>query len=760
MNVKEDSLFRVGYSSISSINASHLSWQETPIKKQRTEEEYFNDDDEEDLSAKKRKSQSDEMDLPYQPAPGSPGAAAAKEESDSEEDPLDAFMANLEQDVKKRGLNKVEASVTASSTATKKPKEMKGTRVDIEEADDEESYYKWLEDNPNAGRGPEDEDLAVEYDADGNPINPPHSKYIDPLPPIDHHAIKYEPFEKNFYNEHPDIASLSIIQVLDLQQKLGLNISGAIPPKPVTSFGHFGFDEPLMKAIRKSEFTQPTPIQAQGIPALLSGRDVIGIAKTGSGKTAAFLWPMLVHIMDQPRLSRGHGPIGLILVPTRELATQIYSEAKKFGKVYDLKVVCAYGGGSKWEQSKDFESGAEIAIATPGRMIDLIKMKVTNLERVTYLILDEADRMFDMGFETQVRSICDHVRPNRQCGLFSATFKKRIERLARDSLSDPIKIVQGSIGEASEDVKQIVKVMEVGGFKWNWLLNNLVEFTSTGSVLIFVTKKQNCEELAHNLHLKQIECRCIHGDLHQSERNEIIQKFKKKEFDILVATDVAARGLDISHIRTVVNFDVARDIDTHTHRVGRTGRAGIKGKAYTLITEKDKEFAGHIVRNLEAANQDVSKDLMDLAMKSSWFRNSRFKRGRGKGCQVDRPGLGMGSSSSSSSSTLSSFPALGHEQYAYGDSSAPKEVTASGESRISGLKMAFKHQYMSKFQKASNSEESDIGPAGVHPSIQEQMMPPPPGIGSPLAPQPQPPPSSMGSTNDAPRERKRKSRWE
>ena len=134
----------------------------------------------------------------------------------------------------------------------------------------------------------------------------------------------------------------------------------------------------------------------------LSGRDCIGIAKTGSGKTAAFLWPLLVHIMDQPRLVKGDGPIGLILVPTRELAMQIYSEARKFGKVYDLNVVCAYGGGNKWEQSKTFEAGAEIAIATPGRMIDMIKMKVTNLQRVTYLVLDEADRMFDMGFEPQV----------------------------------------------------------------------------------------------------------------------------------------------------------------------------------------------------------------------------------------------------------------------------------------------------------------------------------------------------------------------
>ena len=192
-------------------------------------------------------------------------------------------------------------------------------------------------------------------------------------------------------------------------------------------------------------------------------------------------------------------------------------------------------------------------------MIDMIKMKVTNLERVTYLVLDEADRMFDMGFEPQVRSICDHVRPDRQSQLYSATFKKRIEKLARDVLTDPIKVVQGEVGVVAENVSQNVKVVPLGGHKWQWLVKSLVEFMSEGSVLVFVTKKQNCEELAHNLKVKaEIDCRCLQGDMFQTERNEIISSFKKKEFPVLVATDVAARGLDIPHIRNVINFDVAR----------------------------------------------------------------------------------------------------------------------------------------------------------------------------------------------------------
>lgn len=255
-----------------------------------------------------------------------------------------------------------------------------------------------MEENPNAGVIDEGSDNEIEYDEDGNPIAPLRRREIDPLPTIDHSEIEYKPFEKNFYVPHEEIANLSRSKVDELRQTLGVKVTGPVPPKPVASFAHFGFDEALIKQIRKSEYTQPTPIQSQAIPAALSGRDLIGIAKTGSGKTAAFVWPMLVHIMDQKELDPGDGPIGLILAPTRELSLQIYNETKKFGKVYNINVVCCYGGGSKWEQSKALEQGAEVVVATPGRMIDMVKMRATNLRRVTYLVLDEADRMFNMGF--------------------------------------------------------------------------------------------------------------------------------------------------------------------------------------------------------------------------------------------------------------------------------------------------------------------------------------------------------------------------
>lgn len=650
-------------------------------RRARNEDEYFDDDDE-------------EGDLEYQPAPGSPGADDKNKDGSDSDDPLDAFMADIEAEVK--------GKMKEGKEHKEKPKEKKkdkGVRDDIENEDVQEAFFRYMEENPMAGVILDEDETGIEYDADGNPIIPEKNKMIDPLPPIDHTEIDYKKFEKNFYQEHEEISKLTQSQVDELRNKLGLRVSGFAPPNPTSSFAHFGFDDELMAVIRKSEYTQPTPIQAQGVPIILNGRDIIGIAKTGSGKTATYLWPLLVHIMDQKELEPGDGPIGLILAPTRELSQQIYHEAKKFGKVYNINVVCAYGGGNMYEQTKACQEGAEIIVATPGRLIDLIKKKSTNLQRVTYLVYDEADRMFDMGFEPQVRSIANHVRKDRQSLLFSATFKKKVERLARDILLDPIRVVQGEAGEANEDVTQYIEVLPAGPAKWTWLVKNLVRFTSIGSVLIFVTRKSNSEELATNLRTRDFSLGLLHGDMGQVERNEIITAFKRKEMPILVATDVAARGLDIPYIRTVVNYDVARDIDTHTHRIGRTGRAGEKGYAYTLLTEKDKDFAGPLVRNMEVANQYVPKALMDLALQNPWFNKSRFKQGKGKKLNVggkglgfkERPGLGAESCTRTQDSTsMASFRGVG-------TSAGPQS------DRMSAMKQAFSAQFRSNFVAAADN---------------------------------------------------------
>ncbi|KAM7358311.1 ATP-dependent RNA helicase DDX42 [Cochliomyia hominivorax] len=718
---------KYGYSTLESISQFSNSQNYLGKRKACTEDDYFDDEDEQ---------------VPQQayiPAPGSPGyQKSSNQDSDSEEDPLDQFMAGIEKQVEKEKVRRESNAVTNVGASSN---QIKGVRGDIDEEDDEESYYRYMEENPQAGLKDEGSDVEIEYDEDGNPIAPPKNKNIDPLPPIYHSDIEYESFEKNFYTPHEDIANLDEEKVRDLRKTLGVKVTGPEPPKPVTSFAHFGFDESLMKAIRKAEYTQPTPIQAQAIPAALGGRDIIGIAKTGSGKTAAFIWPMLVHIMDQRVLKPGDGPIGLILAPTRELSLQIYNEAKKFGKVYNINVVCCYGGGSKWEQSKALEQGAEIVVATPGRIIDMVKMKATNLRRVTFLVLDEADRMFHMGFEPQVRSICNHVRPDRQTLLFSATFKKRIERLARDVLADPVRIVQGDLNEANQDITQYVYVFPNPMQKWNWLLLNLVRFLSEGSVLIFVTKKADAESVANNLMAKEYNCLLLHGDMDQADRNKVITQFKRKECDILVATDVAARGLDIPHIKNVVNYDIARDIDTHTHRIGRTGRAGEKGTAYTLVTEKDKEFAGHLVRNLEGADQQVPEDLMELAMKSSWFRSSRFKQGKSKKPSGNHTGLGYRERSSfgSKSSTSNSGTSF---------TSTSKSLSSAGPAtdRYAAMREAFRSQYQSQFKPSSDRTWEETVPES--------------GVFAAPAPPPPPPAASQNMSTQGDKRKNKKSRWD
>ncbi|XP_063712910.1 uncharacterized protein LOC134841057 [Symsagittifera roscoffensis] len=685
------------------------------------------------LPTRKKKDYFDEEsdeDLPYQPAPDSPTrTGAANSGSDDEEDPLDAFMSGIDSEVKRQEKEdkkkvaqvsadgKIEAEVVISG-GSGKGQQPQAVRTDLEEEDVEESYYRYMQENPTAGLLPGEDLPEIEYDEEGNPIIE-KKKHIDPLPPLDHKQIEYSPFERYFYNEHPEIAGLSNREGKSLRFKLGINASGTFVPNPVCSFAHFGFDERLLSVIRKSEYTQPTPIQAQAIPVALSGRDLIGIAKTGSGKTAAYLWPMIVHIMAQPQLRKLDGPIGLICAPTRELSLQIYSEAKKFGKAFGLRVVCAYGGGNKYEQCKALNEGAEIVVCTPGRLIDCIKASATNLKRVTLLVFDEADRMFDLGFGPQVRSIAGHVRPDRQALMFSATFKPKVENLAKVVLNNPVRIVQGEVGDANEDVTQHVKVFSSKEERFKWLSSCIVSFLASGQVLVFSTRKADAEDLAAQLKRRDFDCVLLHGDMHQYDRTEMITKFKQGHCRLMVATDVAARGLDIPSIKTVVNFDPARDMDTHVHRVGRTGRAGEKGDAYTLLQKpQDAFFASQLVQSLEASHQIVPQELIDLAMFSS-----KFRKGEGdKGFNAQKLHLGLGYATSSSSSKPSSRfsqdndPSSSGQTVASARAALNQKVSPSAgilgsagprgpqSGRMSMMRSQFSKQFQSSFRSASSED--------------------------------------------------------
>ncbi|KAL8054665.1 hypothetical protein ABFX02_04G007100 [Erythranthe guttata] len=600
----------------------------------------------------------DERDTSNEDVPNKNDGAAADED---EIDPLDAFMEGLQEEMK--------------AAPPPKPKEKLDKYKDDVEDDPMESFLRAKKDLGlqlaadalHAGYNSDEEVYAaakavdagmIEYDSDDNPIVVDRKK-IEPIAALDHSSIDYEPFNKDFYEEKPSISGMSDQDVIEYRKSLSIRVSGFDVPRPIKTFEDCGFSLELMKAIAKQAYEKPTPIQCQALPIVLSGRDIIGIAKTGSGKTASFVLPMVSHIMDQPELAKEEGPIGVICAPTRELAHQIYLEAKKFSRAHGIRVAAVYGGMSKLDQIKELKAGCEIVVATPGRLIDMIKLKALTMSRATYLVLDEADRMFDLGFEPQIRSIVGQIRPDRQTLLFSATMPGKVEKLAREILSDPVRVTVGEVGMANEDITQVVEVIPSDTEKLPWLLEKLPRMIDEGDVLVFASKKATVDEVEAQLLQRGFKVAALHGDKDQSSRMEILQKFKSGTYHVLIATDVAARGLDIKSIKSVVNFDIAKDMDMHVHRIGRTGRAGDKdGTAYTLITQKEVRFAGELINSLVAAGQNVPMELMDLAMKDGRFRSKRDarkgggKRAKGRGSSgrgvrgVDF-GLGIGYNSES-----------------------------------------------------------------------------------------------------------------
>jgi ATP-dependent RNA helicase DDX42 len=502
----------------------------------------------------------------------------------------------------------------------------------------------------------DDGDAEVREGGDDEETGDRRAKPIEPLPRIDHSEIEYEPVQTNFYVEHAEIASLTSDQVTQLRCDFRISATGSNCPSPATSFAHFGLPKGLMEGIRQHGYVKPTPIQAQGIPVGLSGRDVVGIAETGSGKTVAYLMPLLVHCAAQPPLQKGEGPIGLVLCPTRELAIQIEKETFKFNKPLGLRSTTLAGGLSKFQQFKELKGGSEIIIATPGRMIDIVKMKGCNLRRCTFVVLDEADRMLQMGFEPQMRSILQNVRPSRQALLFSATFPPKIERISTDLTQNPIRIIIGTLGQAADLITQRAAVLPNEDDKWPWLSSRIDSFLARGQILIFCKSKQGAEELSTRFQddLRK-ESFVLHGDVDQDTRNRVLDSFRQRKADVLIATDLAARGLDVATIRTVVSYDAARDIETHTHRVGRTGRAGTEGEAYTLLVNDvpHRRIAGFLVEQLESAEASVPEELLALAK-----MNPRFKALRSAAtARTDKPS-GSESSSLQRSRSRSRSPPL------------------------------------------------------------------------------------------------------
>ena len=361
-------------------------------------------------------------------------------------------------------------------------------------------------------------------------------------------------------------------------------------------------------------YKEPTPIQRQAIPIGLQNRDIIGVAETGSGKTAAFLIPLLTWIMSLPKLERmedvDQGPYAIILAPTRELAQQIEEESHKFGKPLGVKTVSVIGGLSREEQGFKLRLGCEIVIGTPGRLVDVLENRYLVLNQCTYVVMDEADRMINMGFEPDVKRILDflpvtNLKPDseeaedattimanfaskkkfRQTVMFTATMAPPLERLARNYLRRPATIKIGSAGKPTERVKQIVIMCSE-----NEKRNKLVEILERGfdpPIILFVNQKKGADILAKSLDKMGYSSCTLHGGKGQEQRDFALAQLKQGQKEILVATDVAGRGIDIKDVSLVINYDMAKCIDDYIHRIGRTGRAGKSGTAITFLTKED-----------------------------------------------------------------------------------------------------------------------------------------------------------------------------
>ncbi|XP_068658407.1 DEAD-box ATP-dependent RNA helicase 14-like [Aristolochia californica] len=407
------------------------------------------------------------------------------------------------------------------------------------------------------------------------------------------------------------------------RQQHEVTAMGDSVPEPFMTFEATGFPPEILKELQFAGFTSPTPIQAQTWSVALQSRDIVAIARTGSGKTLGYLIPAFIHLRRN-RNNAQIGPTVLILAPTRELATQIQDEAIKFGRSSRVSCACLYGGAPKGPQLRDIERGADIVVATPGRLNDILEMRKINFNQVSFLVLDEADRMLDMGFEPQIRKIVNEIPPRRQTLMYTATWPKEVRKIAGDLLVNPVQVNIGSIDElaANKSISQYVEV--VSPMEKQRRLEQILRSQERGSrIIIFCSTKRLCDELARSIG-HNFGVAAIHGDKSQGERDWVLNQFRSGKAPILVATDVAARGLDIKDIRVVINYDFPTGIGDYVHRIGRTGRAGATGVSYTFFSDQDWKYAADLVKLLEGANQHVPPEVREMAARGA----PSFSKGR------------------------------------------------------------------------------------------------------------------------------------
>ncbi|KAI1377358.1 DEAD-domain-containing protein [Hypoxylon crocopeplum] len=422
--------------------------------------------------------------------------------------------------------------------------------------------------------------------------------------------------------------------------------SGHDVPEPVLTFSNPPLDDHLIRNIELAHYKVPTPVQKYSIPIVMGGRDLMACAQTGSGKTGGFLFPILSQaFLTGPSVvpvgapGGGYGrqrkayPTSLILAPTRELVSQIYDESRKFAYRSWVRPCVVYGGADIGSQLRQIERGCDLLVATPGRLVDLIERGRISLQNIKYLVLDEADRMLDMGFEPQIRRIVEGEDmpgvQSRQTLMFSATFPRDIQMLARDFLKDYVFLSVGRVGSTSENITQKVEYVE--DVDKRSVLLDILHTHGAGLTLIFVETKRMADSLSDFLINQNFPATSIHGDRTQRERERALEMFRNGRCPILVATAVAARGLDIPNVTHVVNYDLPTDIDDYVHRIGRTGRAGNTGHSTAFFNRGNRGVVRDLIELLKEANQEVPAFLETIARESSFGGGGRGGRGGGRG---------------------------------------------------------------------------------------------------------------------------------
>ena len=370
---------------------------------------------------------------------------------------------------------------------------------------------------------------------------------------------------------------------------------------PTVGFDALNLIDPICRAVRDEEYTSPTPIQQKAIPHLLEGRDLLGCAQTGTGKTAAFALPILHLLSEGDQASGSKSPRALVLTPTRELALQISDSFRVYGRHLNLKQALVFGGVSPKPQINALRRGVDIVIATPGRLIDLYNQRCLRLDKIEVLVLDEADRMLDMGFLPDIRKIYSMTPKNRQSMLFSATLPDDILRLTKDFLSDPVRVSVNPPASTVEKIDQ--RVLFVDRENKGALLESVLQDEDIDKVLVFARTKHGANRIVKNLGKARIKADAIHGNKSQAARMEALKKFRAGTLQVLVATDIASRGLDVDGITHVINYELPNEAESYVHRIGRTARAGAVGVALSFCDAGEKGY----LRQIESTiNRTVS----------------------------------------------------------------------------------------------------------------------------------------------------------